>query len=52
MNHHQNLLVDSTDLGDALLEPLTTPGIAAMLAMVEAIAARLVLAAKPEGASA
>lgn len=49
MNHHQNLILDAADLNEAVAEPLTTEGMAGMLALVDAIAASLALAS-PAGA--
>lgn len=45
MNHHQNLIIDAADLNEAVAEPLTAEGMAGMLALADAIAARLALAA-------
>ena len=45
MTHHENLLIDVADLNDAVAEPLTTEGMAAMVLLVDAMAARLAQAA-------
>ena len=47
MNHHQYLILDVADLNDAVAEPLTTEGMAAMVLLVDAMAARLAQAAMP-----
>lgn len=43
MNYHQNLILDAADLNEAVTAPLTAEGMTDMLAMVDAMAARLAL---------